>query len=709
MFVCTCRICNSEFEAAQRSTVICPTCRFRPCVVCGKSFKHTDPNQKCCSNECKKVLMQDPSHKAEALARRDATVKMRYGVANVSELSSVRSKISKSKTDKDNYFTEKEYNLKNKQTSTIIRVCTICGEEFVSTGNTKICSKQHLVPCKVCGKLFEIRSSCNKINRKTCSEKCRSELRKQNLNSTIRICQYCGKQFTSAGNTAKYCPGPHYKKCEFCGKDFEVSLLSGAGTDCLPKTCSAECRIKLSQQTCLDRYGVPFASQTAEARARAKEQSIENRSIREQTCLERYGYKHVGQVPEIRARISSTISSEQNQEKMKATVRERYGVDYVMQSSEFAKIHSGSQFKQVACDGTRVDSRWEALFYDFLVRNDIPFEYNTVSFPVEVDGVRRVTHIDFKVGDLLFEVKGSHLLEGAFSDTHGVIPIWKKIEVYKKNHVIVITDDTCHDMFGKPNSTESNGLKYLNKCPEPLIGVDIKLFDHPDFPFADDRPPCFYNVRVDGSMSSFDAFYNEQIRWKMILNRIQYSGGFIDAKQVLNAMNVTRTCKQPSWFSKSLAKRVIQTYCTSSTIVDPFAGWGTRCDAALECNRKYIGSDLNPELVAWHQSHSRNIVLCDANQFKYEDECSVFICPPYSDPETGRCFEDYNFDGFDQSAKSMSQCDWLKVVMNNVPNAREYVMVCKIVDSDFNQCIVETLSNNSHFGTNNEYILVVRK
>lgn len=48
--------------------------------------------------------------------------------------------------------------------------------------------------------------------------------------------------------------------------------------------------------------------------------------------------------------------------------------------------------------------------------------------------------------------------------------------------------------------------------------------------------------------------------------------GVIDAKQVLNALNITHTCKQPSWFSKQLAEDIIMRYCSSDTIVDTFAG-----------------------------------------------------------------------------------------------------------------------------------------
>lgn len=327
----------------------------------------------------------------------------------------------------------------------------------------------------------------------------------------------------------------------------------------------------------------------------------------------------------------------------------------------------------------------------FLDRNNISFEKDVQFHNVNVD---------FRVNDLHFIVKSAEWFEE--SDT---VAILKLCRMY---HIIVITQQNAAKNFGKPNSLESNGLKYLHKCPLPLIGVDIDLFDSPKFPYKDDRPPCFYDVKVDGQRSSHEAFFDEKLRWDMIVNRIQYSGGFIDSNQILSALNITRTCKQPSWFSKSFAKNIIKAYCTSNTIVDPFAGWGARYDACMELGLKYVGSDFNPELVEWHHNvKHRNIGLCDANNFYYDKECSVFICPPYSDPKTGRCFEDYNFENFDNAAKQKSQCEWLSIVMKNVPNAKEYVMVCKVVDPGWEKYIVSTKTNKSHFGKNNEYILVV--
>lgn len=706
MFDCRCNFCGTIFQAKQPSAICCNECKSRPCLICGKPFKRSHPfDQKCCSKECRKILLNNPERQKGINAKRDATVKMKYGVSNVNELKDVRNKISRSKTDKEAYFEEKAADIEaNKKP--VLRLCRLCGEEFVaSEGGSWICSKDHYRECAVCGKQFVFNKASNVRN--TCSQTCQLKLIQQNMKEEEKVCAYCGKKFKTIWRLAQYCGGPHYKKCEICGKEFAVVVINSV--DNLPRTCSNECRQILIEKTNLERYGVKYYVQTPEAREFLHNKSKEKEEQRKETNLEKFGYPYPTQNPVIRKKLSQAASSPEVIAKTRATTQEKYGVNYVMQSAEFARKHSNSQFHQVTCDGTRVDSRWEALIYNFLKRNNINFEYNTYSIEFEYNGSKHVTHIDFKIGDLLLEVKGSHLLEGAFSDAPGVVPIDVKIDLYKKYHVIVVTDSSCRDKFSKPNSSESNGLKYLDKCPEPLIGVDIELFDQPNFPYSDDRPPCFYDVKVDGSLSSFEAFYDEKLRWKMILNRINYTGGFIDAKQILTAMNVTRTCKQPSWFSKKLACDIIRKYCTSNTIVDCFAGWGMRHDAAIELEKKYVGIDFNNELVKWHQQHNRDIQFGDANEFKFNDECSVFICPPYSDPETGRCFEDYNFDGFDSSAKALSQCDWLRIVMNNVPNAKEYVMVCKIIDPGFEKYVVETIENKSHFGINNEYILVISK
>ena len=371
-------------------------------------------------------------------------------------------------------------------------------------------------------------------------------------------------------------------------------------------------------------------------------------------------------------------------------VTDKQGIDILKQYNNF--VYKTQPINYISINNTEEELKnilqfnkklYFNIMYNFLKRNNINFKCN----------VQQDKHyFDFIVDGLKFIIL----------DINSI----KQQEQYlRDNKIIVITNKLNNSLIPKPNSTESNGLKYLSKCPNPLIGIDIDLFKNPQIPYREDRPKCFYDVRVDGKPSVSEAWQDELLRWKMIKNRIDYVGGFIDNRQILTAMNVTRNCKQPSWFSKQYTKELIQKYITTNIILDPFAGWGTRCDACKELNIKYYGWDLNKELVDWHKEKGRlfetgcGIEYGDANNIKTDREnCSVFICPPYTD------FETY-FEGQDLKT---TQCEWLQIVMNNIPNAKEYLMVCKVVDPGFEKYIVEEKINKSHLGINKEYVLLIK-
>ena len=558
------------------------------------------------------------------------------------------------------------------------------------------------------------------------------------------ICQLCGDTFRSNIKNAKYCKKQHKRICKVCGKEFIVDTTE------VRETCSRKCTNLLkygaewpiqsdSQKKKLvnilqSKYGVTNVSQLSDHQNKVKKTCIEKYGVDnyrkteecqrkiEETCIQRYGMKSNLEDPRYHEEnsfsnkdqwnlaheafvdkygVDNPMKLKQFKDKQSKSTFNHYGVDYPAQSPEVMSKLVKSQKRTVCSDGTIVDSRYEQLVYEFLIENNIPFRQQ-IPIEYEYQGKIRTTFIDFEIDGQLFECKGSHLLHGCYDYFPENVPTPVKLDVYRKHHVVIITDEEGRDIF-----QNSNGLKYEDT---PLIGVDIKLFSKDcEFPYRNDRPKCFYDVRVDGKMSSYDAFYDMMIRWKMIQNRIQYMGRFIDNKQILTALNVTRTCKQPSWFKKSLARRLLETYSSSDTVYDLAAGWGARADACKELNKTYVACDLNPELVEWHRENNRDEIQCqDGKSFKYDGECTIFICPPYSDPKTGICFEDYNFAGFDDASKSLSQCDWLKIAMENAPNFKEAILVCKIVDEGWDRFIVEEIHNRSHFGDNKEYVLVVK-
>ena len=556
----------------------------------------------------------------------------------------------------------------------------------------------------------------------------------------------------------------YHRDCDTISRIRANHLLAGSRCKCEKANPFSKKEVQEKiRQTMLERYGVEHPLQSKEIKDKMRKTMLERYGVEniyqsrkvKNSLISKYGTDNIGVIrnlPEIKEKIKLKLNTDnvfrldyvksksrqtklnrygnENfnnrtkaiktmnckyfgvgfnssiiREKIEQTNLEKYNTKHPTQSNEVrAKCVKTAKNTKSNVDDSKFDSSYERDVYDYCKRNNIEIEDRQVPIKFEYNGKEHTTFIDFKIDGYLIECKGSHLLDGVF-DYKQEVPIEKKLEIYKQNHVIIVSNNS--NLFPKAESKDSNGLRYLNKCPYPLIGIDIDLFRNPEFPYKKDRPECFYKVRVDNKPSALDAWSNETLRWKMIKNRIEYVGGFIDNKSILTAMNVTRTCKQPSWFSKKFAKDLIKKYITSDIILDPFAGWGTRCDAAKELKKKYYGWDLNEELVEWHHKQNRlfsngcGIEYGDANNIKtVRSDCSVFICPPYTDSET-------YFDGQDLKT---TQIEWLKLVMQNIPNAKEYLMVCKIIDKpEYNKYIVETKINKSHLGTNNEYVLYVNQ
>lgn len=153
------------------------------------------------------------------------------------------------------------------------------------------------------------------------------------------------------------------------------------------------------RETCLDTYGVPYASQSEGSKARAKE-----------TFLENYGYDHDWKVPEIR-------------EGMRKRHLEKYGVEYPSQREDVKDRTRKSKLRKfgTTCspswnymyDGLSFDSSWELAFYiwlkdsgeDFAYPCDVRFEYS------DSYGCHHVYNPDFRVGDKVIEIKGGQFLD----------------------------------------------------------------------------------------------------------------------------------------------------------------------------------------------------------------------------------------------------------------------------------------------------------
>lgn len=219
----------------------------------------------------------------------------------------------------------------------MIQICKLCGEPFeTNTLSKHYCDKVHYKKCIICGKEFEFK--VNNPYTKCCSRKCGNILRKQNFQLTTKVCELCGKEFHPKNNTQKYCKSIHYRPCPVCGEPVELDMNDVN----YARTCSKACREILTQQTCMERYGVPVASQSEEVKQKLSAAAIATAPQRVITNMVKYGVPNPAMNSDIKTKISNTVRSQECQNKIKSTMQERYGVNYAMQNSELLERQSQS-------------------------------------------------------------------------------------------------------------------------------------------------------------------------------------------------------------------------------------------------------------------------------------------------------------------------------------------------------------------------------
>lgn len=139
----------------------------------------------------------------------------------------------------------------------MIKICKHCGKEFETNNPQKIyCDGVHYRPCPVCGKLVLMNHKDFSRPAKCCSDKCSVILRRSKYKD--KICVECGETFRPNNVSQVICNRLHYRKCEICGKEFEVTRRDIHDNITV---CSIECRKELTKKRNLIKYGVEHALQ----------------------------------------------------------------------------------------------------------------------------------------------------------------------------------------------------------------------------------------------------------------------------------------------------------------------------------------------------------------------------------------------------------------------------------------------------------------
>ena len=145
---------------------------------------------------------------------------------------------------------------------------------------------------------------------------------------------------------------------------------------------------------------------------------MQNKKVQEKSrikCKEKYGVEYVLQSEHAKLKARETSKSLYGTEhpmqsdvvktKTKKTLNANYGVDAP------AQFHEIRRKQQMRCEynGMKFDSLYEVAYYIWLVDHNIEFEYEPeVTFTYTYDGKHHVYMPDFKVDGKFIEIKGDH-------------------------------------------------------------------------------------------------------------------------------------------------------------------------------------------------------------------------------------------------------------------------------------------------------------
>ena len=531
----------------------------------------------------------------------------------------------------------------------------------------------------------------------------KTELPLKKRDSVYCICSVCNKIFkTRYENTSficRTCKGIHTKKeqgnlslseeakCKISNalkKSWEIKIKNGENK--VPKE-----RLEKRKKTCLKKYGAEFPLQSKEIREKIQK-----------TNIERYGFIIPTKNKDISIKISK--AKKQANEKRKETCLQKYGVEFINRNDEIR--HRAR--KKYSYDGLQFDSSWELYFYIYfkdlgkiINRESVKLEYN-------FNGETRYYFPDFEVDNKLYEIKSLFF----FDENNNLINPYDNSlsELYKakqncmiKNNVDIITDISLYKDYVEKKYTKDFIKLFRNDLAFPypyLENTDLGIIRH--------FHKSIYEASKKGQKSPLDAWQDKELVKQAALNRLKYVGACTPT-DILNAFSVAKIASKISVFKPWFAKELIQTYLNDyDTIIDPFSGFSGRLIGSMNCNKHYIGYDINEK----HVQESNEIIkyknykncsvdtedLINAPVRDYsKSNCCLFTCPPYGGKEHWN-------ENNDEVEKT---CDeWIDLCLKKHKNCKKYLFVVDKTEK-YKKYIVQKIINKSHFGKNNEYIILI--
>ncbi len=446
--------------------------------------------------------------------------------------------------------------------------------------------------------------------------------------------------------------------------------------------------------------------------------------FQEKTCQEKYGVNNPSCSEEAKNKISEKVKescTDERQKKIEETKLKKYGKRSITDSEKSMKSRIENNGSIVVnhkyeYDNLQFHSSWELYYYIYqkeILGNNISrgniFEY-------EFDGKIHRYECDFIVNDKNVEIKGNQYLD---ENEELYFPYTKqtKIDSIEKQK----------QWNSKQKCMEENNVQIISKKEidsiikivdekytknyVPLFRIDFE-FPYPTIKNKSDYDiiryfhKSIYHARRNGELSPFEAWQNKNLVKKSALNRLKYIGT-CKPFDVVQGFNIAKIAPKVSVFNPKLAEELIKKYLNDcNTIIDSFSGFSGRMVGAWRCGKKYIGYDINKT----HVEESNMIInyfdmkncsvsqkdLLNMEETNYDKNYAFFTCSPYEDKEIWN------------ENETIKSCDeWIDLCLEK-HKCKKYLFVVDKTKKYKNN-IVEIIENKSHFGSNNEYVILIEK
>jgi hypothetical protein len=262
--------------------------------------------------------------------------------------------------------------------------------------------------------------------------------------------------------------------CVQCGKEVErVNYNIGLCRSCIMTEYfshfeNKKNRLEKTKKTCLERYGVEYLSQAKHIKEKVKQTCLKNNTYekvtkkRKQALLKKYGIDNPLKVESIKQQVMNTnikrygntcpLKNKEVKEKSQKTLKKNYNVENPSQSEEIREKRKQTFLRKynvtnsmLIKPGKKVyeykntffDSSWELAYWIYCKDHDIQIERNIeFFFEFKVENKIHRFYPDFILENNKFlEIKGDHLLNGIFDDSHF---IKQKLKICKKNNIEII-------------------------------------------------------------------------------------------------------------------------------------------------------------------------------------------------------------------------------------------------------------------------------